>query len=328
MSLEMSVQKKKKPLADRLAAALRNRAHKTNGTAYWTSAGFSRWGNDRFEITAAAMKALVAYAPNEPLIIDVLAFFAKTKRGQRWNSTKDTAMIIFAICDYLATQESGPGKKRIVTVQVNDGTVRKIKLITGNTPRFTIPGRLLHHGDNQIRFHGVVPGAMFRAVFHYWKRGRNIAPLKQGLTVTRRFFLLSEKGSRLRELKPGDNVPRGSYLESLVTVRRDTGQSMRYVLVENAKPATCEILPVSDRRFNQSSTAHALREDKTAGVAWHHEQTGSTITDRCVLHAELAGEYRVPPAHVELMYQTDVRGHSGAFHFNVVEPAANAVSAR
>ncbi|MCH8829029.1 MAG: hypothetical protein IID45_05575, partial [Planctomycetes bacterium] len=191
MSLEMSVQKKKKPLADRLAAALRNRAHKTNGTAYWTSAGFSRWGNDRFEITAAAMKALVAYAPNEPLIIDVLAFFAKTKRGQRWNSTKDTAMIIFAICDYLATQESGPGKKRIVTVQVNDGTARKIRLITGNMPRFTIPGRLLHHGDNQIRFHGVVPGAMFRAVFHYWKRGRDIAPLKQGLTVTRKFFLLS-----------------------------------------------------------------------------------------------------------------------------------------
>jgi hypothetical protein len=33
----------------------------------------------------------------------------------------------------------------------------------------------------------------------------------------------------------------------------------------------------------------------------------------------MAGDFLVPAAHVEMMYQTDVRGHSGTFHFRVAE---------
>jgi hypothetical protein len=33
------------------------------------------------------------------------------KRGDRWNSTKDTAMILFAMCDYLAKMEYDPSTK-------------------------------------------------------------------------------------------------------------------------------------------------------------------------------------------------------------------------
>jgi uncharacterized protein YfaS (alpha-2-macroglobulin family) len=35
--------------------------------------------------------------------------------------------------------------------------------------------------------------------------------------------------------------------------------------------------------------------------------------------AELAGDFVVPPAFVELMYQTEVRGHSGSFRLRVKE---------
>ena len=94
---------------------------------------------------------------------------------------------------------------------------------------------------------------------------------------------------------------------------------MQYVLVANPKPSSSEILPTTDSRYNQSSTGFALREDKTQGVAWHHEQTGNQITDRCVLHVELAGDYTVPPADVELMYDTQVRGHSASFRLRVEE---------
>lgn len=37
------------------------------------------------------------------------------------------------------------------------------------------------------------------------------------------------------------------------------------------------------------------------------------MTNRVVLLAELAGDFVVPPAFVELMYQTEVRGHDGSF---------------
>jgi hypothetical protein len=103
-ALEMAVAKERKPLAVRLSAALHKRAQKDNGRVYWQTAGFSRWGNDKFEITAAAMKALVANDKDDPIIDGILGFFVATKRGDRWNSTKDTAMILCAMCDYLAKQ--------------------------------------------------------------------------------------------------------------------------------------------------------------------------------------------------------------------------------
>jgi hypothetical protein len=54
------------------------------------------WADDRFEITAAAMKALVAYDKDDPLLPKVVDFFAKTSATIAGTPTKDTAMIV---CD-------------------------------------------------------------------------------------------------------------------------------------------------------------------------------------------------------------------------------------
>ncbi len=333
LSLEMAAQARAKAggdkqheaaradLAERLAAALHRSAQRTEQIAFWTTANFSRWGNDPFEITAAVLKALSAHNPEDELIAPVLNYFAANKRGNRWNSTKDTAMIIYALCDYLATQDYSPGSKRVVTVRVNDGKPEKVELAAGQLPQLSLPVTELRHGENHIAIEGHAPGAMFRAVLTYWQRQQDIQPLEKGLRVARHFYLLDDAGKMLRELHPGDAVPRGAYLESRVVVKRVLNQSMQYVLVENPKPSTCEILPATDTRFDQSSTQAALREDKTQGVAYHHEQTGADILDRCVLHAELEGHFVVPPAQVELMYETQTRGHSGTFNNRVVTPA-------
>jgi uncharacterized protein YfaS (alpha-2-macroglobulin family) len=42
-----------------------------------------------------------------------------------------------------------------------------------------------------------------------------------------------------------------------------------------------------------------------------------TVTNRVIMLTELAGDYVVPPAFVELMYQTEIRGHSGSFNVKV-----------
>ena len=140
------------------------------------------------------------------------------------------------------------------------------------------------------------------------------------MRVTRQFHLVDKKGAQLREIKPGDSVPRGSYLLSTVTVHRTPKSGMTYALVESPKPSSCEIVPATDERFARyASTPHVLREDKTIGVLHHHQQNVYTIADRSIFHAELAGEFVVPPARVELMYKTDVYGHSGTFRFHVKE---------
>ena len=59
---------------------------------------------------------------------------------------------------------------------------------------------------------------------------------------------------------------------------------------------------MEDARFtsNQGSTGvRAARRAHPEKVVFHHEQTPQQLNDRCVLLLELAGEYVVPPAHVE-----------------------------
>ena len=127
-------------------------------------------------------------------------------------------------------------------------------------------------------------------------------------------YLLNEKGERERQLKSGDSIPRGSYLESEVGITCHANGEMRYVLVKDPKPSSCEILPADDTRFRKASTAgYVLREEKNDAVYFHHEQTPKSFINRSVFHAELAGEFVVSPASVELMYRPEVCGHSGTF---------------
>ena len=309
-------------LAKGLATALRARAQESNGRVRWRTANFSRWGNDPHEITAAALKALVAYDSDDKLIPGVLDYFNATRRGNRWNSTKDTAMILYALCDYLATQDCRPLAEGQAIVQLNDEKTHEVAFEKGLVKKLRIEGAKLRHGENRLRFLQSSAGTMYRLVVRYSNRGQEIRPSAKGIKVARHFWLLGEGGKRVKELKSGDEVPRGAYLESEVRASHALGQSMRYVLVSNAKPSGCETLPKNDARYDQSSTQYVLREDKTAAVLWHHEATGNSLADRCVFHAELAGRYVVPPAAVELMYETETRGHSGAFQFAVVDGGA------
>jgi uncharacterized protein YfaS (alpha-2-macroglobulin family) len=149
--------------------------------------------------------------------------------------------------------------------------------------------------------------------------------MDQGIKVTRSFQLLDDKGAVVRVLKNGDTVPRGSHVASVVTGTHRLPVNMRYVLVENPKPGGGETVPAEDARFaavRVGCTPYVLREDREAMTCFHHEETAQTLTDLNVFLAELAGEFVIAPAAVELMYQTETRGHSGTFVLKVAETVA------
>ncbi len=318
MALEMAMKAGKERLAEKLAASLRERAVRSSGTAHWETARFSRWGDDPNEITAAVLKAFVAYNLKDDMVPESLAYFAQNKRGNRWNSTKDTAMILYAMCDYLAKQEDNPGGEKMATLKLNNSLRKQtLRLEDGLTRKVAFTAAELKPGENILRFDEASPGMMFRLNLKYRQAGSAIKAQANGLNVQRVFWLLNPKTGAQTQLKDGDTVPRGSYVISRVTATSNLADQMRYVLVENPKPGSCEIQPAEDRRFQQDSTAHVLREDKEVGVFWHHEQTGGNLQDTCVIRCEMSGEFVVAPAHAELMYKPEVRGHSGTFRLKV-----------
>jgi len=330
LTLEMAVLRGRDKMAKDAAKQLRAGARRVAGKTHWTTANFSRWGNDPNEITAAAFKALVAYDASDPLLGEALAWLHSRKRGNRWNSTKDTAMIVYALCDFIGKQDAADGAAS-VSFQVSDNGKRSKKHTITFTNAFThlvsIPVRNLKHGDNPIRFvaeDGAADPAgpvLFRATLRHWKTGTKIHASEHGLKVTRTFDLVDPKTKKMTRLDSGATVPLGHYLRMVVKVQAKDHPRLRYCLVAAPKPCGHETLPENDVRFGSSRTAnYALREDRTSTVFWHHEEGYNQITDTAFLHPELTGSFVVPPAWSELMYETEVRGHSDSFTFTVADP--------
>lgn len=322
LALEMAVARDDKPFAAKLVAMLRTRAQKDHGGKHWQTARFSRWGDDPFETTAAVLKALAKYDANDPLIPEVITYFVATKRGDRWNSTKDTAMILYAITELLGKKGAQSMSSASVDYSIDHAAPVHLGFTDGRPRTVTVDGSKLAT-TTTIKFANSTPGMIARAVLRYRKTGRSLAPSSHGLDVKREVFLLGAKGLRVKELHAGDRIPRGSYVESLVTVQHHKQQMMQFMLVEDPKPAGAEALPVDDPRFlrNPSGYPYAggyvLREDRESHMAFHFEQANPTTTVRTVLHLELSGDIAFPPAQSELMYETQTRGHSGSFALKV-----------
>jgi len=318
LTLEMASSRGDRATADYAVAELRQRAQRSGGWAHWQTGGFSRWADDPFEITAAVLKALVVHDADDPLIPEAIAYFVAHKRGDRWNSTKDTAMILFAIAEYLGKKGVSPTSAAFVEYAVNGGRSARITFADGLANKLVVDGSLPRR--SVIAFPVASPGVMARAVLRYRKTGRDLKPAENGLQVVRTLRLLGPRGERVRELRTGERVPRGAYVESVVTVTHANVEPMHFLLIEDPKPAGAEALPESDRRFAAPAlraSPYVLREDREAKLAFHFEDAPATATVRTVLHLEMAGDLAIPPAQAELMYQTQTRGNSGSLVLRV-----------
>ncbi|MEO8699858.1 MAG: alpha-2-macroglobulin family protein [Kofleriaceae bacterium] len=313
LALELAVARKDTAQADAMARTLRGRAKVASGGTFWRTGGFSHWSDDPFETTAAVLKAFVAYDANDPLVAETIAYFVATKRGDRWNSTKDTAMILYAMTDYLGRKGAKVGGGAFVDYAVDAGAPVHLGFTDGLARQVGLPG----NARTKLAFAKASPGMIVRAVLKYRKQGRDLAPAANGLEVRRAVFLVGARGARIRELRAGDRVPRGSYLESVVTTVQSANQPMRFLLVEDPKPAGAEALPLDDPRFPAITGNWVLREDRESHLAFHHEQVGASVEVRTYLHLELAGDLVIAPAQAELMYETTTRGHSGTFTLKV-----------
>ncbi len=318
LALELAVKHGHKPLAEKLAKELRKRAQKSGDRVFWTKAGFSRWGDNTTEVTATVMKALVAHDPRDPLIPGVLAYFHSTKRGDRWDSTKDTACVLYAMCDYLAAVRAGPAAAGIVKVSLNGTEVGNTKLDSPASKVVKFAGKDLKPGENAFTVEGAdtAGGALVRVSVSFTRNDGKLTPARDhGVKVTR---TISVRGvdNKWTELKSGATVPVGSYVKVNVDATHATGD-LRFFLIESPKPSGCETVAAGDRRFPQDANAsHVLREDREAMSCFHYEAVGAATAEFVVL-AEFAGEFVLPPARGELMYQPTNGGHSDSFVLKV-----------
>ncbi len=72
------------------------------GTAHWGEDGvWWRWSDGGIEATAWGLRALLTIDPQNKLIEPVSNWLIKNRRGAQWSNTRDTAMVVLAMNDYL-----------------------------------------------------------------------------------------------------------------------------------------------------------------------------------------------------------------------------------
>jgi hypothetical protein len=252
------------------------------GTAHWGEDGiYWRWSDGGVEATAFALRALLTIDPQNKLIEPVTNWLIKNRRGAQWNSTRDTAIVVLAINDYLRV--SGELKPELeYELLVNGSSIAK-KKISGadvfNAPnRFAIDAKLIKDA-NEIRIKrksGDGP-IYFAAEAKFFSLEEPIAPAANEIFVKREYYKLAGRPTLLKgyvydkePLKDGDTVKSGERVETLITI--EAKNNYEYLLFEDLKPAGLEAVEV---RSGESLYACELKSG-----AVHHKFASTNDTTK------------------------------------------------
>ena len=63
------------------------------------------WADNRIETTAYALLAILAVEPDHPVAPQVVRWLSEARMGNAWTSTKDTAIAVMALTEYMKLRE-------------------------------------------------------------------------------------------------------------------------------------------------------------------------------------------------------------------------------
>jgi alpha-2-macroglobulin len=208
------------------------------------------WGDTAPETTAFALKLIVHQDRGSPLLSKAARWLAEHRDGGYWYSTKQTAMVIEGLTDYL-TLSGELANASDVEVLVNGASIGKRHFDPADA--FALPWRIKvpsaqggEGGQVTIRKSGngitywSVESAWYSADKHLYQQG------KLALNITRDYYLLEKKQDKPTDPITYDLAPLNSqaHIGDIVAVRLAlSGTDWKYLLAEDPIPAGTEFLP-------------------------------------------------------------------------------------
>lgn len=258
------------------------------GMAHWGEDGvYSRWSDGGVEATAFALRALLTIDPQNQLIEPVTNWLIKNRRGAQWSNTRDTAIVVLAMNDYLRVSGELKGELEYELI-VNGQSIAKQRVSGAdvfNAPgRFTIDQKLVKDA-NEIRIirksvgrasprgepgtarqeprptdDGNAP-IYFAVEAKFFSLEEPITPAGNEIFVKREYFKLVGRPTLLKgyvydkePLHDGESVKGGERVETLITI--EGKNNYEYLLFEDLKPAGFEAVQI---RSGESLYARELK---------------------------------------------------------------------
>jgi hypothetical protein len=319
--LGLALETAKDGRAKDIAAALERGAQQDQEQAWWSATrdemlDFSEDATP--EATAWAVKFLSHQHPDSPLLPKAaLWLMLHRNEGYWWESTKQTAMVIYGLTDYLRhTGELNPNFT--ATVFVNDKAVltKKIDQSIGlAAPDLTMDESNLAAGANRIRIATSGAGRLYySARAEYYSGDEKLQKAgSTSLNILRDYFRLkpSHTGDRIvYDLAPLDGpLASGDTIAVRLTV---TGSEWRYLMIEDPIPAGTEFIE-RDNSYELKErppwwqyyfTRRELHDNRMALFQTYFPQGQQQYF--YLLKVVNPGVFQVSPARVGPMYQSDV----------------------
>ena len=303
------------------AAELERSVQQGQEEAWWTASrdallDFSEDATP--EATAYAVKLLSHERPDSNLLPKAALWLMNHRNeGYWWSSTKQTAMVIYGLADYLkATQELHPDLS--VTVLVNDRPLltRKLDQATGIvTPELTLDDAHVQPGVNHIRVTTSGSGRLYySARAEYFSNEKRLEETGSvALNILRDYFRLvpGRDGDKIvYDTAPlaGSAAP-GDLVAVRLTV---TGSETKYMMIEDPIPAGTEFIE-RDNLYQLKSrppwweywfTRRELHDNRMAIFETYFPRGQKQYF--YLLKVVNPGEFHVSPARAGPMYQPDV----------------------
>ena len=319
--LGLALEQAKDGRAGEIASALEKSAQQDQEQAWWPAnrdpmLDFA--ADVTPEATAYVAKFLSHQRKESPLLPKAAQWLMNHRdEGYWWSSTKQTAMVIYGLTDYLkVTNELKPNLT--ATVFVNDKAVltRRIdQAATLNPPDLMLDESKLQPGVNHIRVTTSGEGRLY-----YSTRGEyysNEARLQKtgttSLNLLRDYFRLSPANTGDRIVY--DTVPLEGPVSTgdLIAVRLTvTGSEWKYMMVEDPIPSGTEFVE-RDNLYELRNrppwwsyifTRRELHDDRMAIFQTYFPQGQQQYF--YLLKVVNPGAFQVSPARVGPMYQSDV----------------------
>lgn len=326
------------------------------GAAHWGEDGiYWRWSDGGVEATSFALRALLAIDPQNKLIEPVMNWLVKNRRGAQWSNTRDTAITVLTLNDYL--KSSGELTPEIeYELFVNGHSIVTKRLTTEdalNAPsRFAISPELISDGANDIRIlrrSGRGP-IYFAAQAQFFSLEEPIAPAGHEIFVRRQYYKLVGRPTLLKgyvydrvPLNDGESVTSGDRVEAVITI--EAKNNYEYLVFEDLKPAGLEAVQIRsgeplyahelksgavERKFGGDQERATDRTDLTGRSRWVYQE----LRDRRValfidklpqgvweiryaLRAEVPGQFHALPVVGYAMYVPEIRGNGAEVRIHV-----------
>ena len=296
---------------------------------------------DRVEANAYYLKLLTKVNPKDPKAAGLVKYLLNNrKHATYWNSTRDTAVCIEALAEYLTA--SGEDKPDMTIEVWIDGRKHKDVKVTADNlfsfdNAFTLAGDAVESGEHKIELKKAGKGPI------YWNAYLTNFTLEDNITAAGLEVKVGRKFYKLTEKKDATAVVQGASgqvidqkvvkydreeLANLATVKSgdlveiefeiDSKNDYEYLVFEDFKAAGFEPVDLQSGYVPSALGAYVeFRDEKVAFFVRQLKRGKHSMSYR--LRAEIPGEFSALPTKAEAMYAPELKANSDEMKVRIAD---------